>query len=76
MGHKQKNKVRSGEKRSPKLEPWAHFREGESGSSRGPNFSRGSEASLPPTWTVRAQRPWGHPARASQFQAAPPQTVR
>lgn len=41
MGHKQKNKVRSGGKRSPKLEPSVHFRERESTPSRGPNFSRG-----------------------------------
>lgn len=40
MGHKQKNEVRSGGKRSPKLEPSVHF--GESSSSGGPNFSGGS----------------------------------
>lgn len=55
MGHKQKNKVRGGGKRRPKLEASVHFSEGESRSSWGPNFSGGSEISLPPVWTVSAQ---------------------
>lgn len=60
MGHKQKNKVRGG-KQSPQLEPSVHFRKGESGPSRGPNFSRGSEAKSTSSVDRACPTPWGSP---------------